>query len=188
MTVANIYRNVTQQPALVGVALDIGAEFIDDATKPAPRAVWVPTVDTFRPGKIKTSLDGSALNTLELRVFLTRNANVDIHLWAKANVAPALAVDEIAAVEELARRMLAAIRRTNPGNFAAGSLVWGATKGEAIAEFGRYAVLSVSFEVPIYESNAETAWQVTQATTESQTGTMTEPDGTGAAATGSPGP
>lgn len=178
MSLAGVFKAVRSQPALVGVTCEIGDEHIDRVDQKAPRMVWVPTTDPIDHGRIKTSLNGAALTDVSQRCIYTRTANVDAHLWSKANVAAPEAADEIDAMEELVRRVLVAFRRVAVGDGVPGSLRWMQLRGESLASFGRYAVLSLSVQIPVFEKDADVDWKVTQATIEHQTGTLNVQDGT----------
>lgn len=176
--IADIFGLVIQQKVAQGIAAHIGAENVDYAGDDLPRMVWVPGIDTFRPGKIRTSIDDPSQESSPLRQsFLTRVASVKVHLWAKSEKQKSTPLDDIRAMEDLLRRVLVAVRNTVPGNFTASDFLWsgGRSEGQEIAENGRYGILSLSFEVPIYRTPEEEELTTAIATTETQTGTMAFP-------------
>lgn len=175
--IAEIFAAVIQQQVLEGVACHIGAEFTDYAGDEFPRMVWIPGVDTFRSGKIKTGVDGAKATELIESPFLTRVAGVKVKLWAVSNKQKSEARDDILALEHLLRRTLVAVQNVAFGNFDAGDFVWGGGDGQEIAEKGRVGTLSLTFEVPIYRTPEEAVLAEAEANVETQTGTMNFPVG-----------
>lgn len=148
--ITDVFTAVTAAAVLQGVESKLGQEFIGQHTDPGQygRAVWVPTRDSFRRGKVQA---GRPANSRDARALLTRVAGVNIHLWAHGGNNANGSVAAIAAVEDLARKVLVAIHEKAFGSYEAVGLVWpGSEDAEApMMQLGRSAVLQVTFEMPI---------------------------------------
>lgn len=148
--IADVFSAVAAANVLKNVSCKLGQEFIGQHTDPGQdgRVVWVPTRDAFRRGKVQA---GRPVNSRDARALLTRIAGVNIHLWAHSGPNVDGSVAAIAAVEELARKVLVAIHEKAFGSYEAVGLVWpGSDDGEApMMQFGRSAVLQVTFEMPV---------------------------------------
>lgn len=174
--IADIYEAVRARPILAAFEHYIGGEFLDVNTE-APRFVWVPGRDRFRPGRIQTGLtpgDRAAPHSI-----LTRIAGVKIRLYAKkaageGNVADT--VGEVRALEDMARKLLVAIEQLAWGSWTADDLVWTDDDGAPLIQYGRAADLNVTFEVPIYETLDEQGLTTAVAEAIEDTGEFGEDD------------
>lgn len=164
--IADIFTAVSASAFLAGVDQLIGGEFIEQHAAP-PRMVWVPTNDSFRPGKIRTHTSASLPKSIGTRV-----AGVRVRIWGKGaglgNVADS--AGEVRAVEDLLRRLICAVHEKAFGSYNVESMNWVGQDGQELLQYGRCCDVSLSFEVPIYATNAEVSLGNATITTVTMTG------------------
>lgn len=186
MSLAAIFRHMASLPQLADVTQKLGGEHLHRNEGVPPRAVWVPTTGSYRPGRVKNK----APLTDKRRSVGTWQSGFMVRLWAAAEpVSAAQSEDHIAAAEELLRRFLVALHQQGYGNIDVQGTAWVGEPGEEVGQFGRAIDLSLSIEIPIYEELTEAG--VASALVTIGTQTMTAdfpPEGvSGNDATGTPG-
>jgi hypothetical protein len=167
----DIFTAVSAHAALAGVVSVLGAEYRDELASPG-RCVWEPTVDTFEPGKRMTGTSTAK----EPKSIGTRHAGVRIRVWAEgaSNLKTALA--DIAATEDLVRRLLVAIHETAFGAYQVRTLEWLDADGAELVQQGRACVVFVVFDIPVFK-DAATQAPLTVINSSGMEGTLVLPTG-----------
>lgn len=148
----DIFTAVAAHAALAGVTSVLGAEYRDELASPQ-RCVWEPTVDSFEPGK-RINTTGP---TREPRSIGTRRAGVRIRVWAEGAGSLKTALGDIAATEDLVRRLLVAIHETTFGSYQVRSLEWLDADGAELVQQGRACAVFVVFDIPVFKDAATQA-------------------------------
>lgn len=124
------------------VPLRFGGEYLAENEAP-PRAVWVPTADTYGPPEIHETT-GYVLGE-GARPLYECIASVAIHLWGRST----------AEVELLRDTMITALRRAAAAAFSVQAGSW-VQPEHTVLQSGRAYVLLVTFPVPILEVTSGT--------------------------------
>jgi hypothetical protein len=173
----DVFTVVRTNAYLTGVDCQLGAESLAENGAP-PRIVWTPTTDSFEPGK---RINTPGLSTKEPKAFGTRRAGVRARVWAVGN---GTALGDIAACEELVRRLLAAVHQETFGSYRVESMSWVLADGAELVQLGRTCDVNLAFDIPVFFDASRTA-PLTVVTFAGMDGGMTFPAGD-VAATPSP--
>lgn len=179
--IADIFEAVAERAELDGVELMLGGEFLDIQTT-AARIVWVPTADSFRPGRIQAGLTPGDLT--KPKSVGTRIAGVRCRVWAKADGAGNVAdsVAEVRALEQLVERLVLAVHACCYGSFAVVALEWLDQDGAPLLQYGRACDVSFTFEVPIARAVAQGGYETRPVTAIENTAVLGEMEETWAIA------
>jgi hypothetical protein len=145
VSVVDIFTAVTAHASLVGVTSALGAEYRDEMAS-GSRMVWELTSDTFVKGQ-RTNMPGA--QTREPKNIGTRVAGVRVRVWGEGLAATKTPAGDIAAVEELVRKLLVAVHETCWGSYQVASLDWVAADGAELVQQGRCCDVGLRFDVPI---------------------------------------
>lgn len=170
--IVDVFEAVKAHAQLTGVTVELGAEFNDELAEP-PRIVWVPTVDSFEPGK-RINTPGNGSNPARVADSVgTRWAGTRVRVWAIGDETPA---GDIRAAEDLVRRFLVAVHELAFGSYRVQSLEWIGADGAEIVQRGRACDINIQFSVPTHR-DAPTTATITVIESSGMEGTLVLPTG-----------
>ncbi len=147
----DVFTAVSAHAALTGVVSKIGAEFLDELDVP-PKAIWVPTADSFTPGSRATSTNSTFVK--EPRQIGIRTAGCRVRIWAAGDGTP---LGDINATEDLVRKFLVAVHELAYGSYVVQSMSWNGADGGELVQLGRACDVSLTFSVPVFKDSRTTA-------------------------------
>jgi len=169
---ADVFTAVTAHALLAGVESQLGAESVEEISNP-PRMVWVPTHDTFEPGQ-RINTPGAI--TKSPKSIGTRWAGVMVHVWAETSNATKTPLADVAACEELVRKLLVAVHENAVGSYRVEGLDWVDADGAELVQKGRACNVRLAFAVPITRQ-PDTLATLAVVNTSGMTGSLGLPSG-----------
>lgn len=150
--ITDVFTAVSAHSGLAGVECVLGAEYREELSRP-PRLVWVPSSDTFEPGKRINSPNSLPItNNPRLNDSVgTRWAGVKVLCWAETSDSTKTATADIAAAEDLVRRLLVAVHEKCFGSYRVLGMEWTGADGAELVQVGRACLVSLSFAIPIFK-------------------------------------
>jgi hypothetical protein len=174
----DVFSAVAAHASMVDVTNVLGAEYREEFDAP-PRLVWMPSSDTFEPGK-RINNPGLATPGLKSKHVSasvgTRWAGVRVLVWAETDAPTKTAAADLEATEDLVRRLLVAVHETCFGNYRVQSLEWTGADGAELVQKGRACIVSMSFAIPIFK-DAPSTGVLANITTAGMEGAIALPSG-----------